>query len=887
VDPDASPRTPSWATADVEARANAFLREMTLEEKVAFVTGDLDWNFGFYSGPVERLGLPALQMADGPAGVRINKGDVHEGKATALPAPIALAATWDPSLAREYGTVIGVEARATDHNVSLGPAVDIARVPLGGRTFESYGEDPRLSSAIGVEYVRGVQAQGVQACAKHFAINNQEDHRSSIDAVVDERTMRELYLQPFEALIAEGEVASVMASFNRVNGRFACENQTLLTDILRGAFGFHGWVMSDYGANHGTAASANAGLDQEQPNEGLWGSQLLAAVQTGDVGEPTLDEMVRRILRPLIGLGQLEEPVGVAEFPVEEHAEIARRIAEASMVLLRNDGVLPLAGVRRIALIGPDVDTAGARGGGSSQVRATSEVSPLDGLAHALGDDVEISVAYGAEMVTPGALLPGPDAVPSAFFTTPDGERGLHAEFWTNTWFGGEPFLARTEGQIEQNLGFHNFPGFNASTQRYDLLPTELNGQMSARWTGTLTVPVTGVYRFTVTSLGWFSFEFDGAVVAASDSSDPALYPGAGRAEAEPAGPVPYAPVGGDGTTVGLRQVALRLTAGTPYPVRFDYAADDPSQGFLQGAKVRLGWVPPRAVVSPDVTAAAEIAAAADVAVVIARTYEAEADDRPHLGLPSGQNDLVRAVLAANPRTVVVLMTGAPVDLTAWGATPPAALLQAWFPGQTQGDALARVLTGQAEPGGRLPLTLPRDLTQTPASDPARYPGVGGRVEYGEGVFVGYRGVEPGGPQPAYPFGHGLGYTTFAYEDVVVEPRVGSVAEPRGVAVVSVTARNVGPRAGSEVVQVYVGELPAQVPTPDRQLAAFAKVHLEPGAWERLDLEVPARAVSYFDVSTHDWTVADGTVEVFVGASSHDVRFRASIPVGAPRPAEV
>ncbi|WP_349427821.1 glycoside hydrolase family 3 C-terminal domain-containing protein [Microbacterium sp. LWS13-1.2] len=895
---DASIPAQSWATDEVEARVNALLGEMTLDEKIAFVTGGLNWNYAFYARPLERLGIPALQMADGPAGVRVNRGDVHEGKATALPAPIALAATWDPELAWEYGTVIGAEARATDHNVSLGPAVDIARVPLGGRTFESYGEDPRLAAAIGVAFVRAVQAQGVQACAKHFAINNQEDHRTSIDAVIDERTMRELYLPPFEALIREGDVASMMGSFNRINGTFACENPTLLTDILRGAFGFRGWVMSDYGANHSTAPAINAGLDQEQPAEGHWGGQLWHGVQNGEVAETTLDESVRRILRPLIGLGQLESPASLGEFPEDEHHLIAQRIAEASMVLLRNDGILPLSGVRRVALIGTDVDTAGAKGGGSSLVRATREISPLEGLTRAFGDGVEIGLAFGAEPVTPGVLLPGPPTVPEAFFSTPDGKRGLVSEWWTSTDHSGEPLVSRVDGLIEHNLGAHNFPGFNAGSPRYEPLPGELNGQSSARWTGTLTVPVTGTYLFTVTALGRFSFELGETVVASSDTtsmrnsttaevdasrSTLAVIDGADATELEAherAGVQPYNWGGDGGGSAAMYDVSIVLVAGRPYRVRLEYAADDPSQGFLLGARIRLGWMPPAGVVSPDIIAAAELAAASDVAIVVVRTYEAESDDRPSMLLPSGQDALVRAVLAANPRTVVVLMTGAPVDMTDWGAEP-AALVQAWFPGQAQGDALARVLTGSVEPGGRLPLTLPRDLSQTPGATVAQYPGVDGKAHYSEGVFVGYRAVRSDGAQPAFPFGHGLAYTSFAYEELVVE-----AGTREAIATLSVTVRNVGPRAGSEVVQVYVGELPVDVPTPERQLAAFRKLHLEPGATARVTLEIPARAVSYFDVATHDWVIADGIVDVLIGASSQDIRLTSSIPVGASRSVE-
>lgn len=433
-----------------------------------------------------------------------------------------------------------------------------------------------------------------------------------------------------------------MASFNRINGEFACDNHTLQTALLRDVFGFRGWIMSDYSANHSTAESANAGLDQEQPSEGFWGSKLLAAVQNGEVAEATIDEKVRRILRPLIGMGQLENPPVIAELPVDEHHATAQRIAESAMVLLRNDGVLPLAGVRKLALIGTDVDTAGAQGGGSSLVRGTKYVSPLEGLQRALGDDVEISVAYGSEPVTPGALLPGnAEAVPEAFFRTPEGERGLRAEFWTNTNHEGDPFVSRADGVIEHNWGFHNFPGFNAGSPRYPLWPGEVNGQSSARWTGTLTVPVTGVYGFSVTALGRFSFELDDELIASSEvtpqvgktaqtepaevvllASDEVV-----EAEPEPEGerPMPLGASGFGGSTGPTRQyeASVRLIADRSYKIRFDYIADDPSQQWLLGTRVRLGWTPPAGVVSPDVTAAAELAASADAAVVVVRTYEA------------------------------------------------------------------------------------------------------------------------------------------------------------------------------------------------------------------------------------------------------------------------
>jgi len=406
-----------WRTSvEVDQRVADLLARMTLEEKVDLVTGDQDFDYAFYNAPIERVGIPALTMADGPAGARVNNTSVNGGRNTALPAPIALAATWEPALARRYGDVLGAEAFATGHNVQLAPAVDIARAPRGGRTFESFGEDPLLQARMVVPEIHGIQAHPVQATIKHFIANNQEHRRFTVDVRVDERTLHEIYLPPFEAAIRDGGVAAAMASFNRVNGTYVSEDRGLLTDVLRGELEFRGWVMSDYEATWSTAAAANAGLEQEQPAARFWGPRLLAAVTDGEVDSETLDEMVRRILRPMIGLGLVDRPVMVGPVPAEDHARTAREIAEQGIVLLKNaEGLLPLGPhVRSIAVIGPEADNVSAAGAGSGFLRPLHEVSPLDGIRRRAGADVRVTHAPGADPLSAADLLPGPPAIPSA-----------------------------------------------------------------------------------------------------------------------------------------------------------------------------------------------------------------------------------------------------------------------------------------------------------------------------------------------------------------------------------------------------------------------------------------------------------------------------------------
>jgi beta-glucosidase len=839
---------------------------MTLNEKVDMTTGELCNQYGFYNRAIPRVGIPALTMADGPAGVRINNRAVNGGRATELPAPIALAATWDVTLVTTYADIGGSEAFLSGHNVLMGPAVDIARVPLAGRAFEAYGEDPFLAAQLAAPYIHAVQQHPVMAVVKHYNGYTQEKNRFNIDAWVDERTLREIYTPAFEAAAHEG-AASVMCSFNRINGQHGCENAPLLTDVLKKQLGFAGFVISDYGATQSTVPSALAGLDQEQPSPTFYGQKLKDAVQSGQVPLSVLEDKDRRILASMFRFGLFDHPVAIGPLAAQEHGAQSRAIAEQSMVLLKNSGgLLPLpAGLKSIAVIGPDANDASAQGGGSAQVLPTYTVSPLQGIQQRAGAGVNVQFAPGTDPVGAAHTISSESAVPSSVLTpagapsgTQTGTHGLYAQYWLNSNFQGTPDVTRVDPQLAVQMAFANFPGFSASA--LPGLPTTFtNAHFSARWMATLTVPVTGDYTLTLTSLGRGSVYLDGElVIDQSQQHD-----------------------------LASLSATLHLDAGGQHMLRVDYVADLPASVgnriSVAGGQAALTWIPPANMVSPSIQAAAALAKASDVALVFVRDYESEQYDRPGLSLPNDQDQLVAQVVAANPRTIVVVMTGQGITMP-WLPSVPA-VLQAWYPGQEQGNAIARVLFGDVNPSGKLPVTFPKSILDTVAANLSQYPGAGDELSLSEGVFVGYRGYDANGVEPLFPFGYGLSYTTFQYGELQVNNPVTAADGSTKPGTVSFTVTNTGSRSGAEVAQVYVGSLSANVPTPPRQLAGFTKVQLEPGASTRVTVVLNPRALSYWDVVSHSWLIAGGKTPLYAGSSSRDIRLTGSIMATGQVPA--
>ena len=705
----------------VGARVNDLLSRLTLEEKISLVHA----NSNFSTAGVPRLGIPELIMDDGPLGVREDV-DNHfhalghvDDFATAMPGTLGLAATWDTNLARAFGVVIGEEAVVRGKNIMLGPAVNIQRTPLCGRNFEYMGEDPLLTSRMAVDYIEGEQSRGISSCIKHFAANSQEYQRGSINEIIDERTLREIYLPAFRAAVTEAGVLSVMSAYNQINGQYCSENVHLLKDILKDDWGFQGLVMSDWGAVHHTDLTALNGLDIEMGSGTPYNSNYLAApflegLQTGVYPMSALDDMVRRHLYVMFQLNLIRDPSVPAatnaapSTPLSTiaHQQIARRIAESAFVLLKNENFLPLDAdkTKTIAVIGGNAAAKFCHGGGSANIKPPFEVTALEGISNYVGGKAKIIYAQGYY----------PPANRGASGNKPDG--------------------------------------------------TKVTAADSARLVD--------------------------EAVATAKAADVVIYVG--------------------------------------------------------GLNHRSG-------------------------------FDCEGSDRKNLELPASQDKLLKKIVQANPRIVVVLIGGGAVEMDdSWLSRVPA-LLYAWYPGMEGGNAIANVLFGDVNPSGKLPCTFPKRLADSPAHALDAYPGEKGTVVYKEGLLVGYRWYDTKNIEPLFPFGYGLSYTHFAYANLKFVPN----RNPTGLPLtLQFDIANTGDRAGAEVAQVYVQPVNPVVSRPVKELKGFAKVLLQPGEKQTVTITLDERAFAYYDVGTRSWVAAKGDYKILVGRSSRDIPLSGDFQLG-------
>lgn len=809
------------ATRPIEIRIDDLIKRMTLEEKVDLVGGA-----GFKTKTNLRLGIPALLMTDGPLGPN------SRGAATNYGATINMAASFDTSLVRRMAEEIGRETRVQGLNMLLAPMSNMVRTPFGGRSFEFFGEDPFLTSRMTVAYVKGVQSQKVATCTKVMIANEQEWNRFDVDVQVSERALREIYLPPFQAAVQEADTWSIMAAYNQVNGHYACENKTYLNDILKEEWGFTGCVVSDWGGVRSTVKTALAGLDLEMPTGTFYGQRLLDAIKAGQVGESVVDDKVRRILRVMYKAGLFDETAaaygGHSDTPLRR--ALALESAQKGIVLLKNEnGYLPLhpEKIKSIAVIGPNGDVARMGGGGSGYLQGHYGISPLQGLKNRLADKIDIRFQRGF----PEKLLKLPIAA-NDHFVLENGQPGIMAYYFNNRELEGEPVLTRVESAINFDWGYggERDPEHPGSPQpgviRLD--------QWSARWKGKFKSPGEGWYEIGLESDNGVRMYLDGVkVLDYWIDSKPAMF----------------------------KTIRYKFKADRVYDLQVEFYEN------IGSAVCRLGY----AAYTPGTMPreAQKLASASDVVILclgLNRELEGEANDRQELSLPEEQVQLLEQILQVNKNVVVVLNNGTPILMNEWIGKVPA-VIEAFYPGQEGGNALADILLGRTNPSGVVPFTFPRQWQDCPAF--ATYPGEKSLARYKEDILVGYRWFDEYNLEPLFEFGYGLSYTTFAFKNLLISPTAFSGDKP---VQVSFDLTNTGSRAGAKAVQLYVQDVAASIPREKKSLRGFAKIELAPGESKRVAFTLTAADFSFFNPERRRWQMESGVFNILIGHSSRDIQ---------------
>ena len=826
-------QSPQPETAALRSRVDAIIGKMTLEQKLDYIGGT-----GFAVRAMPNLGLPAFEMSDGPYGVRSNAGF----PSTTYAAGISVAASWDRELARRVGEGIGRDARARGIHYMLGPGVDIYRSPHNGRNFEYFGEDPFLAANIAVGYITGMQAQGVSATVKHYMGNDSEFLRHDSDSIIGERAIREIYLPAFESAVKQAHVGAIMDSYNLTNGLHMTQNPYFNTEIARREWGFQGVMMSDWDATYDAVAAAKGGLDLEMPTGKFMNPKnLTSAVQSGKVPMATIDEKIRRILMTAESFGWLDRPQtdpSISAFDAKDKS-IALDSARGGMVLLKNEGkLLPLdkSQIKSILVVGPDAYPGAPVGGGSAGVRPFHTVSDLEGISAYVGSAATVYYDRGLPTID--------DLARATSFVTEaqNGKPGLRLETFHNIDLSGPPATSTVTAHINgAGIGRENFsadPELAAA-----LLSQGARHDSSRRWTGYYIVQQPGRYIVALQASG----EGSGNRVYVDDKL-----------------------IIDDWKIVRAIQphVTIQLSAG-PHKIVVEESRHSPAS-----SRLRLAIVEENKVVDAK---AKELAAKADV-VVIAAGFDAESEseggDRT-FDLPFGQDELIRQMVAANKNTIVAITSGGNVDSASWIDKIPA-WIETWYAGQEGGTALAEALFGAVNPSGHLPATFERRAQDNPTYANYYIEPNTNRIDYKEGIFVGYRGYEHNHVKPLFPFGYGLSYTTFKFANLSVTPQ--DATDTTNVTV-SFDVTNTGERAGADVAQVYVSDGHARVPRPAKELKGFDKVNLQPGETKHVSIPLDARSFAYYDTQAKKWHIAPGKFGILVGDSSDSLGMKTFLEV--------
>jgi beta-glucosidase len=815
-------------SAAIEKRVDGLVSAMTIEEKIDLIAGDTP----FRTHPVPRLNIPFFQMADGPVGAHIPAPTI------AYAAGIGLAASWDQQLALSIGEQLGRDCRSRGALFLLGPGVNLYRAPMNGRNFEYFGEDPFLAGKIAAGYIQGVQKEGVSATVKHYLGNNSEYLRHDSDSVIDERTLREIYMPVFEAAVKQGKVASIMDSYNLTNGEHMTQNRYLNVEVAKNQWHFPGIIMSDWVATYDTAAAVKGGLDLEMPFGVYYNREtLMPLLKSGTITQAEIDEKVRRILRVAVAFGWLDHPAldpNIPRYNLEGRAASLQGALEGAVLLRNENHALPLdrKSLKTIAVIGPTATQTVTTGGGSGEVVSFASTNLLVGISNYLGEGTKVLYARGIRSTNMMARLTqfttdAQGATPGVTHTTyskadlQGDETGTNVERVLLT-----PGSTRREPE-EQEL--------NALTSHKNSNPY-IRTTTSGKWIGYYTAQAGEKYAVFAQTDGRYRLLIDDAVVFDSSVVPKAI----------------------------LNQATIDLTQGT-HKVVFEQLATQ----FASVSGMRVGIVPLSAIVENDALEMASHADAVILAVGFNSSSESEGGDRS-FELPVGQNQLIEQIAALGKKTIVMITSGGSVDVTPW-KDKVQGIFATWYAGEEGGNAAAQLLFGEANPSGHLPISWEKQLTDNPSYS-HYYPDPGtNKIVYREGIFMGYRGYEHSHVEPLYPFGFGLSYTTFAFNNLK------SAATGNGRFAVSFDVVNTGKRAGATVAQLYVGETSPTVSRPAKELKQFERVMLQPGETKHLTIELDPRSFSFYDVAGATWRADAGTYQLMLGDSSANATQKATV----------
>lgn len=800
-------------------KAKNLLKELTLDEKVTLLSGFNNW----YTNKIERLNIPSIKMSDGPNGVR---GDGTSGKSSAcFPCPILMGSTWNEDLFYEIGEALGEEANDKDVDVLLGPTINLHRHPLGGRHFENYSEDPFLVGKLATAYVKGVQSKKVSACLKHFIANDTEFERHTSSSNVDERTLREVYLLPFEMGVKEGNSKSVMSAYNKLNNIYCSSHKELLIDILKKEWNFDGYVVSDWGAALETVENAHGGLDLEMPGPGnTWGKKLLETVTEGLVDEEVINDKVERILNIAEFSGRFDSPENKLEKSNirKSHNKLLRKVASEGMVLLKNKKILPLkkSAIKKLAVIGPNAKNSQIIGGGSASLKPHYQVHPFEALQERFSDDFSISYAEGAKT---NKYLP---KLNERLFS--NSEDGFLVEYFDKE-INKDKLIS---SEVLKGNKFWVFEGFAK-----DIINKEERPSVIVRFSCDYSPDVSGEHDFEIFGIGLGKLKIDGKVLIDNWNE---------TTQGEAFFSFATAP----------KRNSIYLDKNETYKFEVEY--------FFEGRfpAIHFGCMPPEK--ENLLEEAIKTSREADAVILIVGTnsdWETEGNDRSELALPADQDKLIESVIKENANTVVVINSGSPVSMP-W-INDSNAILQSWFGGQEYGNALADLIFGEINPSGKLPTTFPVQIEDTPAFD--YYPGKNSQMNYEEKLLIGHRWYERKGKKPLFPFGFGLSFTKFSFSDLEVIKKDDLNINCK------FRIKNFGEMDGHEVAQCYVAFLKAEEDEPLKTLQSFKKVFIEKNKEIELEISLNKRNFSYWDVDKKDWMVKPGEYRIDIGSSSEKI----------------